>query len=471
MASPWNYSGAAGSSGGQVPKSKTPNQNPYALDPVAVGGAKPAAPANPFATPGAPPDAGAGAPGNPFAGNASGGFTPQLPIPQFGGAPATPDGQSGPWPGVPKAYDTGQGAGPAPTIKETTAQPGAVVPFDYGNVRPTVVKDQYTPATSGEVGPSKNDKGTAANPASPWVDPNAAPWGYSSTDTTTGTLVDYLGGVVGKDPKTGAPDYTKTSGSLAQALQDALFGGGDYGLSDEALASQFAKVQKGADAAKIKQSQQLGARGFGAGGQAAADLGGLQSAAEATKADIDVQNQLAAKDARNKMVATLGNLVLGDKQVTSALENQAEADKWTGVNNILGMIGGEGASPKALAEMLGVALDDPQWKEIAERLVFDPGTGKVTGFNPAPTGPQTPGAPPSANQIEPKTDMAKFGALVSASLGDGYTVGQLGTPTIGPGGNYTMAAYGTDPNGGNVMYVLTQDVKTGQWTVTSSTPL
>lgn len=157
-----------------------------------------------------------------------------------------------------------------------------------------------------------------------------------------GVFGDKAGSVLSEENEAKYPGDTshqEQSKAIGQALLDAIYGKAQYGVDPEVLNANMVALQREADKAKIAQNQMLGARGFGASGVAAADLGSIQSAANAKKADIAYQNAIDAAKQRNEMILGLGNMSLQDYQLSQALENQKEADKWSSLVNMLSTLG------------------------------------------------------------------------------------------------------------------------------------
>lgn len=277
------------------------------------------------------------------------------------------------------------------------------------------------------------------------------------------------------------------SSAIGQALMDAIYGSANYGINSDTLNANMAAVQKDADKAKIAQNQLLGARGFGASGVAAADLGGIQSAADAKKADIAYQNAVDSLHERDKMILGLGGMSLQDYQLSSALENQKEADKWTALNNVLAMLGGDKAKPGALADILGAALGGDQgqvWHDISKGLTVDAG-GNIIGFTPQPGnglptgggGAGNAGSPPAPGGGQPTNPLAKpptpkvedMNAALQAA-GINGTFYPQGEPKLNETtGQWEMTGFG-DNNGKPTLYVFTYDSNTGTWKPTTAQP-
>ena len=301
-----------------------------------------------------------------------------------------------------------------------------------------------------------------------------------------GVFGDKAGSVLSEENEAKYPGDTshqEQSKAIGQALLDAIYGKAQYGVDPEVLNANMVALQREADKAKIAQNQMLGARGFGASGVAAADLGSIQSAANAKKADIAYQNAIDAAKQRNEMILGLGNMSLQDYQLSQALENQKAADQWTAVNNILSMLGGEKMSPEALAGIVGAALggeEGAKWGKIGKGIVVNPKTGNVTNYNPqgdaggeapkkyggVPT-PQTPPKGPSASGDELKTVSQQLSSLGLPAGTSDITYGDVYQNSDGYWQMNANVPY-NDTESGNKMNAEVEfewNNETGQWTV------
>lgn len=302
-----------------------------------------------------------------------------------------------------------------------------------------------------------------------------------------GVFGDKAGSVLSEENEAKYPEGTshkEQSEAIGQALLDAIYGKAQYGVDPEVLNANMVALQREADKAKIAQNQMLGARGFGASGVAAADLGSIQSAANAKKADIAYQNAIDAAKQRNEMILGLGNMSLQDYQLSQALENQKAADEWTAINNVMSMLGAEKMSPKALSEFIGAALGGDAgavWQDLGSRLKVDQ-EGNIVGVNPKAASGASTGTGQKVPESDKNFDVTPKAPTYDSDAAQSISseLKKMGAESFTPTGQpqwddankvWNMSGWGKDANGNDVMVSTSYDPSTGTWTVNSVTPV
>jgi len=295
-----------------------PPQAPPAPTPAPKAPAAPQLPPQAPASPPAPPQAPA-----PWS----------LPLPQQG--PTFTGGKS-PYDtgGAPSSSFTGNGAFQA-------GQPTPTPKPDDGSAIPLAPPPRYFPPYSEGAKPDVGGgPGTSPLTGGSAPAPQGAPF-----EPHTGDL-----------PASTWRNYDATS----QAYWDALHGGGNYGVSDDAMKGKLYQIQEAADQAKLAENDAMAGRGFASSGAAISDLGGIQQKADADKANLLLQNALSTIAERDKMAGVLGGLgnqqtgqLLDQQKFSDYMHQQAQESLWQALPNIAALLGKDKVfSPTDLSQFM-----------------------------------------------------------------------------------------------------------------------
>ena len=207
------------------------------------------------------------------------------------------------------------------------------------------------------------------------------------------------------------------SDQISESLKDILQGKGTYGMSPEELAGAQNEIWKNAAQAKADMSQQMAARGFGASGVAAANLGNIDSQAVGALSDLAVKNKQMSIEEKLNQMKTLGSMYgqnlseedrmkifegqlgLEKDKFADSQAQQDEADAWTALSNILAGTGSGKYSAEAMAWAISqLSAGKPASEVLAGLSNMGQGIDGTIGVKPG--GPAKSGSSASSGSGE-----------------------------------------------------------------------
>lgn len=150
-----------------------------------------------------------------------------------------------------------------------------------------------------------------------------------------------------------------TSGDLNSAIESKIkeLIGQDTGLTDEELQHEIDTLDQQSNLAKMKQAQEMAARGFGDSGVAAANLGNIDTATRSAVNDLIFKNATLRKEGELQKLGTLAGMLnqgedlafkkdafektfgLDTEKWKQTVKDQDEADAWAALVNMLALTG------------------------------------------------------------------------------------------------------------------------------------
>lgn len=156
----------------------------------------------------------------------------------------------------------------------------------------------------------------------------------------------------------------------------------DYLMPEDVMKAKQAGLFNEAAIARRKLNDQLGARGIGASGIAASQLGGIDVATQQAIGDLEAQDWAQAQEAYQNRLQTLGGLAMQGlseenrlKVLDAQMESEKQAAAWTAAQEFAASVGADRWSPEAIQAYWKHILAGKSPEEAAAALFTTIGEG------------------------------------------------------------------------------------------------